>query len=53
MSAADLDKRFQDAVQRVKEWKPSPKEPSSEEKLEIYALFKQATVGDCNVSKYV
>jgi len=26
-------------------------QPSNEEMLEVYALFKQATVGDCNTTR--
>ena len=28
------------------------KEPSNEEKLDIYGLYKQGTVGDCNTGIY-
>ncbi|KAF5272144.1 hypothetical protein FQA39_LY01226 [Lamprigera yunnana] len=38
-----LDEQFQKAAEDVKKLKSSP---SNEELLEIYALFKQATVGD-------
>lgn len=37
--------------QRIAAWKPASKEPSDEEKLTVYALYKQATVGDCNTPK--
>lgn len=36
---------FEDAAEAVKNLKAKP---SDEELLELYALFKQATVGDCN-----
>jgi diazepam-binding inhibitor (GABA receptor modulating acyl-CoA-binding protein) len=39
---------FDDAADKVKKLKTSP---SNDELLEIYALFKQATVGDNNTSK--
>jgi acyl-CoA-binding protein len=39
----DLKKRFETAVHRVRELK---KQPSSHELLELYALYKQATLGD-------
>lgn len=45
---ADLEQRFQKAAEDIKNLKARP---SDEELLEIYALFKQATVGDNNQSK--
>jgi acyl-CoA-binding protein len=39
----DLRKRFEAAARRVREVK---KQPSSHELLELYALYKQATIGD-------
>jgi diazepam-binding inhibitor (GABA receptor modulating acyl-CoA-binding protein) len=39
---------FETAADEVTKLKTSP---SNEEKLEIYALFKQTTVGDCNTSR--
>ena len=38
-----LDERFNQAAEKVKNL---PKKPSDSELLEIYALFKQASVGD-------
>jgi diazepam-binding inhibitor (GABA receptor modulating acyl-CoA-binding protein) len=38
--------QFSDAVERVL---LLAKEPSSEDKLKLYGLFKQATVGDINI----
>nr|BAN20520.1 diazepam binding inhibitor, putative [Riptortus pedestris] len=43
-----LEQRFNEAAEKVKEL---TKRPSDEELLELYALFKQATVGDNNTSK--
>ena len=42
--------RFNEAAESVKTWKPK-KEPSDDEKLLVYALFKQATVGDNTTSR--
>lgn len=42
---------FTHVPQRIAAWKPASKDPSDEEKLLIYALYKQATVGDCNTPK--
>ncbi|XP_011338614.1 acyl-CoA-binding protein homolog isoform X4 [Ooceraea biroi] len=43
-----LDQQFEAAAEAVK---TLTKRPSDEELLELYALFKQATVGDNNTSK--
>ncbi|EFN78729.1 acyl-CoA-binding protein homolog 1 [Harpegnathos saltator] len=43
-----LDKLFEDAAESVK---TLTTRPSDEELLEIYALYKQATVGDNETSK--
>ncbi|XP_059616818.1 putative acyl-CoA-binding protein [Phlebotomus argentipes] len=43
-----LKEDFDKAAEDVKKLKASP---SNEDLLELYALFKQATVGDCNTSK--
>jgi diazepam-binding inhibitor (GABA receptor modulating acyl-CoA-binding protein) len=37
---------FNDAVERVLQL---TKEPTNEDKLKLYGLFKQATVGDINI----
>ncbi|EEC02706.1 enoyl-CoA hydratase, putative, partial [Ixodes scapularis] len=37
--------------QAVKDLNNVPEEPSNDVKLQLYALFKQATVGKCNVAK--
>lgn len=47
---ASLDERFNEAAESVKTWKPK-KEPSDDEKLLVYALFKQATTGDNTTSR--
>ncbi|XP_068102432.1 acyl-CoA-binding protein [Hyperolius riggenbachi] len=39
---------FQKAAEEVKQLKTSP---SDAELLELYAYFKQATVGDCNTAR--
>lgn len=45
---ADLEANFQKAAEDVKNLKARP---TDQELLEIYALFKQATVGDNNQPK--
>jgi len=45
---ADLDQKFQEAAKSVNDLKTRP---NDEELLSLYALYKQATVGDCNQSK--
>lgn len=45
---ASLDERFNAAAERVKVLK---KTPSDSQLLEVYGLFKQATVGDVNTSR--
>lgn len=47
----DLKARFEAAAKEIAAWKPASKDPSDDEKLEIYALYKQATVGDCTTPK--
>ncbi|XP_065203680.1 acyl-CoA-binding protein homolog 1-like isoform X2 [Planococcus citri] len=42
------DEKFQACVEDVKNLKQTP---SNEELLELYALFKQATVGDVNTDR--
>lgn len=41
---------FEEAVDRVKNLKESP---SDNDLLEIYALYKQATVGDVNTGRFL
>ncbi|KAK2578273.1 hypothetical protein KPH14_011626 [Odynerus spinipes] len=43
-----LDQQFEAAAEDIK---ILTKRPTNEELLELYALFKQATVGDCDTSK--
>lgn len=43
-----LDEQFKKAAEDVKNLKQTP---TDDEMLEIYALFKQSEVGDCNTSK--
>jgi len=45
---ADLDAQFTAAAEAVKKF---TKDPGNDAKLCIYALFKQANVGDCNTSR--
>merc|ERR1711976_798499 len=46
---SDIDTRFKKAVFLIRN---GPKrESSNDEKLKVYDLFKQATVGDINISK--
>ncbi|XP_067139136.1 acyl-CoA-binding protein [Centruroides vittatus] len=43
-----LDESFNKAAEDVKNLKSRP---TDQELLELYALYKQATVGDCNTSR--
>ena len=45
---ADLDQEFQQAADQVKNL---ASRPSDQELLELYGLFKQASVGDCDQPK--
>ncbi|XP_040924900.1 acyl-CoA-binding protein isoform X1 [Betta splendens] len=45
---SDLQKKFDTAAEEVKQLKAKP---TNEEMLQIYALFKQATVGDVNTAR--
>ena len=47
----DLKARFEAAAKEIAAFKPASKDPSDDEKLEVYALYKQATVGDCTTPK--
>merc|ERR1711962_238539 len=38
-------------IQLPKRLKKLSKEPSNDEKLQVYSLYKQCTVGDCNTDK--
>ena len=46
---SDLEKKFNEIAEFVRGWHPA-KTVSNEDKLSGYALFKQATIGDCNIS---
>jgi len=46
--SGDLDAQFKSAAERVKNL---DQRPTDDEMLEIYALYKQATAGDCNTKK--
>ena len=41
--------KFKERAEFVRGWHPA-KTVSNEDKLAGYALFKQATIGDCNIS---
>ncbi|KAG8199398.1 hypothetical protein JTE90_000266 [Oedothorax gibbosus] len=43
-----VQEKFDKAAEDVKKLKAKP---TDEELLELYALFKQATIGDCNTSR--
>lgn len=43
-----LDEKFNKVAEEVKEL---ASQPSDADLLELYALFKQATVGDCNTER--
>lgn len=45
---ADLEEKFQKAAEDIKKLLSRP---TDQELLEVYGLFKQATVGDCNQAK--
>ena len=44
----ELEQKFEDAKKRVMEL---PEKPGNEAMLELYALNKQATIGDINIDK--
>eukprot|EP00441_Pelagodinium_beii_P014790 CAMPEP_0197666942 /NCGR_PEP_ID=MMETSP1338-20131121/64548_1 /TAXON_ID=43686 ORGANISM="Pelagodinium beii, Strain RCC1491" /NCGR_SAMPLE_ID=MMETSP1338 /ASSEMBLY_ACC=CAM_ASM_000754 /LENGTH=95 /DNA_ID=CAMNT_0043246081 /DNA_START=63 /DNA_END=347 /DNA_ORIENTATION=+ len=52
-SGDDLKKMFEEAAASVKTFKPASgaKSVSNDEKLKVYALFKQATEGDVTGSR--
>ncbi len=45
---SELENKFEEAKKRVLEL---PEKPSNEKMLELYALNKQATIGDINADK--
>lgn len=44
-----LEEKFKEAAENVKKLKVKPAE---DELLELYALYKQSEIGDCNICKY-
>lgn len=49
---ATLEEQFNAAAERIKTEKPSDgKDKSTEDKLKVYSLYKQATVGDVTGSQ--
>ena len=48
---ADLATRFKEAYDSVKGWTPTNGAPNNDEKLKMYALGKQALIGDCNTDR--
>lgn len=48
----ELDENFKFAVSQIRNTKQSDNnKPSNKEKLEFYALYKQATIGKCNIAQ--
>lgn len=43
-----LQEVFKESAERVKKLP----EATNDDKLELYALFKQSNIGDCNTSKF-
>ncbi|EQC34658.1 diazepam-binding inhibitor (GABA receptor modulator, acyl-CoA-binding protein) [Saprolegnia diclina VS20] len=41
---------FEAAAAAIKNWNPASS-PSNDDKLALYALYKQGTEGDCNTSR--
>ena len=50
MSSGGLTDRFDLAVKYLKDGGDLDETPSNADKLQFYALYKQSTTGDCNVS---
>lgn len=48
--ASELETKFNEAAERIKGWQPASAPPNAE-KLKIYGLFKQATMGDITGSR--
>ena len=48
---AGTEAAFTQAVYDIKNWKPNLYPPSDEEKLRVYALYKQATIGRCRADR--
>lgn len=51
MNVSDILHCFQKFNKAAEDVKKLKAKPTDEELLELYALYKQATVGDCNTSK--
>mmetsp|Transcript_28572 Transcript_28572/g.79787 ORF Transcript_28572/g.79787 Transcript_28572/m.79787 type:complete len:99 (+) Transcript_28572:37-333(+) len=49
-AAKDWTEEFNATAEEVKTWTP-PTAPSNDQKLAMYSLFKQATVGDVNTER--
>ena len=51
LQAVDASTEFQDALQTLEQFgKPLRKQMNSDEQLALYKFFKQATIGDCQLS---
>lgn len=50
MATTEVEKKFKKAVWLVRNGPPNPN-AGTEEKLKFYSLYKQATVGDCNIAQ--
>lgn len=48
---SEIEKKFKKASWLIANGPKPAEEPSVEQKLEVYALFKQATVGDVNIAQ--
>lgn len=46
-----LEEQFEFAVNEISNLPPEGSGPSDSEKLEIYALYKQAKTGNCNTTR--
>ena len=46
-----MSAEFEDAKKQVEEFVEEIKELTNDKQLEVYSLFKQATVGDCNIPR--
>lgn len=51
MTDLSLKDQFDFAVEQVKTIPSSSDGPSDDERLQMYALYKQVTVGNCNTSR--
>ena len=46
-----LESEFNTVVKSVQDTKENPIDLTTNEKLDFYKYYKQATVGDCNISE--